>query len=204
MFVQVIQGRVSDATQVRHGLDDWMARLAPGVDGWLGSTAGVTDDGMFVAVARFDSAEAARRNSGRAQQGEWWSGMSKLFSGDVTFHDCSEVVTARAGGSDDAGFVQVMQGRTRDLARLRDVDAMFEQRFPALRPELLGYLVAVHDDEDGAFTLAAYFTSEQAARAGEREEPPAEAAELLREEMELMQDVVYFDLREPWLHSPRT
>ena len=204
MFVQVIQGRVSDATQVRQGLDDWRARLAAGAQGWLGSTAGVTDDGTFVAVARFDSAEAARRNSGRAEQGEWWSGMSKLFTGEVTFHDCSEVVTARAGGSDQAGFVQVMQGRTRDLARLRDVDTMFEQRFPDLRPDLLGYVVGEHDDEDGAFTLAAYFTSEQAARAGEREEPPPEAAELLREEMALMQDVVYFDLREPWLHSPRT
>ena len=65
-------------------------------------------------------------------------------------------------------------------------------------------VVAVHDDEDGAFTLTAYFTSEEAARAGEREEPPAEAAELLREQMQLMQDVVYLDLREPWLHLPRS
>lgn len=204
MFVQVIQGRVSDATQVQQGLDDWMARLAEGAEGWLGSTAGVTDDAMFVAVARFESAEAARRNSGRAEQGEWWSGMSKLFADDVIFHDCSEVVTVRAGGSDAAGFVQVMQGRTGDLARLREVDAMFEQRFPDLRPELLGYLVGVHDNEDGAFTLTAYFSSEEAARTGEREEPPPEAGELLREEMELMQDVVYLDLREPWLHSPRS
>jgi hypothetical protein len=204
VFVQVIQGRVSDATQVRQGLDDWMARLAAGAEGWLGSTAGVTDDAMFVAVARFESAEAARHNSGRAEQGEWWSGMSKLFADDVIFHDCSEVVTVRAGGSDDAGFVQVMQGRTGDLARLREVDAMFEQRFPDLRPELLGYLVGVHDNEDGAFTLTAYFSSEEAARTGEREEPPPEAGELLREEMELMQDVVYLDLREPWLHSPRS
>jgi hypothetical protein len=204
MYVQVIQGRVSDATQVRQCLDDWMERLAPGADGWLGSTGGVTDDGTLIAVVRFESAEAAQRNSGRAQQGEWWSGMSKLFSGDVTFHDCSDVVAVRAGGSDDAGFVQVMQGRTDDLARLRDVDAMFEQRFPDLRPELLGYLVALHDDEDGAFTLTAYFTSEEAARAGERAELPPDAAELLQEEMGLMRDLVYLDLREPWLDSPRS
>jgi hypothetical protein len=65
-------------------------------------------------------------------------------------------------------------------------------------------VVGEHDDEDGAFTRAAYFTSEQAARAGEQEEPPPDAAELLREEMALMQDVVYFDLREPWLYSPGT
>ena len=97
----------------------------------------MTDGGIFVAVARFASAEAAQRNSGRAEEGEWWAGMSKLSSGDVSFHDCSEVIAVRAGGSDDAGFVQVMQGRARDLARLRDVDAMFEQRFPDLRPELL-------------------------------------------------------------------
>ena len=203
MFVQVIQGPVSDAAQVRASLDDWMARLAEGARGWLGSTAGVTDDGTFVALARFDSAEAAERNSGRAEQGEWWSGMSKLFSGDVSFHDCTEVATVRNGGSDDAGFVQIMQGRTSNLARLREVDAMFEERFPDLRPELLGYIVGVHDDEDGAFTLTAFFTSEEAARAGEREEPPPEAAELLQEEMQLMQGVTYVDLREPWLYSPR-
>ena len=116
MFVQVIQGRVSDATQVRQSIDDWMARLAPGAEGWLGSTSGVSDDGTSIAVVRFVSAEAARRNSGRVQQGEWWSGMSKLFSGDVTFHDCSEVVTAPRrprGGCDRATWKShVMSGYT--------------------------------------------------------------------------------------------
>lgn len=204
MFVQVFQGRVNDPMQLRKGLDDWMERLAPGAAGWLGSTAGVTDDGTFITLARFDSPEAARRNSGRAEQGVWWSEFSKLFAGDVTFHDCSEVVTARQGGSDDAGFVQVMQGRMDNVARMREVDAMFEQRFPDLRPELLGYVVGLHDDQAGAFTLAAYFTDEEAARAGEQAELPPEAAELMREEMELMRDLVYFDLRDPWLYSPRS
>jgi len=100
---------VNDATQVRQRLDDWMTPLAPRAEGWLGSTAGVTDDGMFVAIARFDSVDAARRSSSRAEQGEWSSGMSKLFAGEVTFHDCSEAVIARAGGSDQARFVQIMQ-----------------------------------------------------------------------------------------------
>ena len=204
MFVQVVQGRVNDVTKLRQGLDDWVERLAPDARGWLGSTSGVTEDGTFVGLVRFESAEAARANSGRAAQGEWWSGMSKLFAGEVTFHDCGEVVTARGGGADDAGFVQVMQGRARDLARLREVDAMFEERFPDLRPELLGYLVALHDSGDGAFTLGAYFTSEEAARAGERAELPPEAAALLNEQMELMQDLAFFDLKDPWLDSPRS
>ena len=65
MFVQVIQGKVSDAAAVRARMDTWMKELAAGADGWLGSTAGVTDDGDFVALARFESEEAARRNSDR-------------------------------------------------------------------------------------------------------------------------------------------
>jgi len=203
VFVQVFQGSVGDAAGVERALDDWVERLAPGAAGWLGSTAGVTDDGMFVGVARFASAEAARRNSDRPEQGEWWAATSKFFSGEVVFHDCSEVETARAGGSDEAGFVQVIQGRTTDVARLRELSAQFGMRLPSLRPDLLGFLVGIHDAGGGMFTEVAYFTSEDGARHGERQEPPEEARELLEEEMSLMQDVTYFDLRRPWLHSPR-
>ena len=46
-------------------------------------------------VARFESREAAMRNSERPEQGDWWERCSKLFTGDVTFHDCSRV-TRRA------------------------------------------------------------------------------------------------------------
>jgi hypothetical protein len=203
MFIQVFQGPVSDRQEARHALDEWAERLAPGAEGWLGSTSGVTDDGTFVGVARFASAGAARRNSGRTLQGEWWAAMSKLFTGEVSFHDCSEAHTGRGGGSDRAGFVQVIQGRTGDLARMRETMNVFEARFPHIRPDLVGYLVAVHDGEDGAFTQVAYFTSEEEARAAEALQPPAEAAEVLDEEMDLMRDVRYFDLREPWLYSPR-
>jgi hypothetical protein len=49
MFVQVIQGQVSDAGQARAALDRWVQELAPGATGWLGSTAGVTEDGRFIA-----------------------------------------------------------------------------------------------------------------------------------------------------------
>lgn len=203
MFVQVFQGQVADAGRVRQALEDWVQRLAPGAEGWLGSTAGVTDDGTFIGVARFADAEAARRNSGRALQGEWWSGLSKLFTGEAVFHDCSEVDVVRGGGSDRAGFVQVIQGRLTDVARMRELERVFDERFPDLRPDLLGFIVAPHDGEEGAFTEVAYFSSEEEARAGESSEFPAEAAAALREEAEIMQDLRYYDLREPWLHSPR-
>lgn len=72
MFVQVIQGRTSDAEGTRSAMDRWMQDLRPGSIGWLGSTVGVADDGRFVAVARFESAEAADRNSERPEQSRWW------------------------------------------------------------------------------------------------------------------------------------
>src|SRR5712691_314837 len=91
MFVQVIHGRVISPEQVRAALDRWSGQLAAGAEGWLGSTAGVTGDGRFVALARFESADAARRNSDRPEQGQWWAETSKLFTGEVTFRDSSDV-----------------------------------------------------------------------------------------------------------------
>ena len=81
MFVQVIQGQVSDPEQARAALDRWARELAPGAGGWLGSTAGVTEDGRFIALARFESEEAARRNSDRPEQDRWWAETARLFTG---------------------------------------------------------------------------------------------------------------------------
>src|SRR5688572_13024274 len=81
MFVQVFQGPVSDPQQAKTLLERWAAELGPTADGWLGSTAGVTDDGTLVALARFESEEAARRNSDRPEQGEWWAQMAQVFTG---------------------------------------------------------------------------------------------------------------------------
>lgn len=91
MFVQVIRGRVTDPEQVQAALDRWSGQLAAGAESWLGSTAGVTGDGRFVALARFESAEAARRNSDRPEQGQWWAETSGLFTGEVIFRDSSDV-----------------------------------------------------------------------------------------------------------------
>jgi hypothetical protein len=53
VFVQVIQGQVTDAGKVRAAFDRWAQEHAPGATSWLGSTAGVTEDGRFIALARF-------------------------------------------------------------------------------------------------------------------------------------------------------
>jgi hypothetical protein len=75
------------------------------------------------------------------------------------------------------------------------------EEWAAFRPDVLGSVAVGH--EDGAYTMAMYFFSEEAAREGERKEPPPR----LRAQMEEMNrlsigEPEFFDLREPWLYSP--
>lgn len=95
----------------------WRQEMGLTAQGWLGGTYGVTDDDRFIGVVRFESKEAAARNSTRPEQGAWWAETEKCFDGDVTFHDCTEAMMFLDGGPDDAGFVQVMQGRVEDPER---------------------------------------------------------------------------------------
>jgi hypothetical protein len=202
MFVQVIQGQVSDAGGARAALDRWVQELAPGASGWLGSTAGVTDDGRFIALARFESEEAARRNSDRPEQGQWWAETSRLFTGEPTFLDSRQVDVDVNGEPDDAGFVQVIQGRNSDPDRARELMGGDSSEWAAFRPDVIGSLGVEHDG--GLYTMALYFTSEEAAREGERKEPPPQ----LKAQMEEMDALSvgapeFYDLRQPWLYSRR-
>ena len=79
MFIQVIQGMCTDEAMLRQHMDRWREDLAPGADGWLGGTYGMTDDGQFVGVVRFESREAAARNSLRPEQGEWWAAVEPVL-----------------------------------------------------------------------------------------------------------------------------
>jgi hypothetical protein len=197
MFIQVITGQVADTEGLNAALERWRTEVRPGAVGFLGSTGGVTADGHFVGLARFESADAARANSERPEQGAWWQEAEQCFDGPVTFHDCTEIDVYRSGGSDDAGFVQVMQGHA-DRERLRDMDAKFEDRLAEMRPDLLGSVRAWDGDE---YTEAAYFSTEAEARAAEAEEPPPDVAAALGDWQQVMGDVTYYDLTSPRLVS---
>lgn len=165
MFIQVIQGKVSDADHLHAELERWRREIKPGARGYLGSTGGVTSDGRGITLVRFDSEEAARANSERPEQGAWWNDAVKAFDGEVTFHDCRDVDTAFGGGSNEAGFVQVIQGRAKDQEQMRLRAPQLQQQLHERRPDILGILVGWHGD--GGFTEAVYFTSAEGARRGE-------------------------------------
>jgi hypothetical protein len=202
MFAQVIQGRTTDTEAVYAAVEEWVAQLAPGAAGWLGSTSGVTDDGWFVTVARFESAEAAGRNSDRPEQGRWWEKARRLFDGEPTFLDSEDVTVDRFGDPDRAGFVQVMHGQVTDMQRAKELMGhMPRERMAEFRPEILATVLIAH--EDGRWIQVVYFTSETEARDGEGKEPPAEWREVMDELMRLSKEPPeYLDLRQPLLHSP--
>lgn len=71
MFVPVLREQVSALEQVHAAFDRWCQELAAGASGWFGSTAGVTEDGRLVALARFES----RRHPGAPATGPSRSAM---------------------------------------------------------------------------------------------------------------------------------
>lgn len=201
MFVQVINGRTSDPAGLRAALDRWMQDLAPGADGWLGSTEGVTSDGRFIAVVRFESEEQARRNSDRPEQGQWWSQTATLFDSEPEFHDSIWVVPDIVGDPAQAGFVQVMQGRSTDPDRARELFDQDSEELRAFRPDILGSLAVAH--EGNLWTMAIWFTSEAEAREGEKKEPTPEVAAQMAEMNKISDGVPeFFDLPEPWMYAP--
>ena len=201
MFAQVIQGRTSDAEGLRAALDRWLEELRPGSIGWLGSTVGITDDGTVIAVARFESAEAAARNGQRPEQSRWWEETSRLFDGEVSFRDSEDITVDLQGDPDEAGFVQVMQGRLTDAHRAKEIMARVPADvMAAYRPDVLGSVLIGH--QDGAWTQVIYFTSEADAREGERKEPPRDFQNAMEEMGKLsVGETTFLDLRQPLLQS---
>lgn len=200
MFIQVMRGKVTDPDAFRRRGEVWMQEVRPGSVGWLGTTGGITDDGEAIVFARFESEEAARANSDRPEQGAWFAETAALFDGAPSFAESSDVEVFRDGGSDDAGFVQVMHVKT---SRRVDVAAMQDKAEPILRQVhtglIGGFTVWVAPDE--AYEVN-FFTDEAIAREGEKamgEHP--DAASLLDEWQRVFDSVTYLDLRDPILES---
>jgi hypothetical protein len=142
------------------------------------------------------------RNSDRPEQSAWWAETSKLFDGEATFKNSIAVDEDLVGDPDSAGFVQFVLGKMSDPERGRALMRQNPQAWTELRPDLLGTVTAVH--EGGEMTTAAYFTSEEDARAGEAVEIPEE----LKRGMEEVNSLTvgkpeFLDIKEPWLDSPK-
>jgi hypothetical protein len=195
MFVQVIKGHTNDPSGLREHLETWRRDLKPGAVGFEGTTGGIADDGTAIFLARFTDATAAQQNAERPEQGAWWEQTLKFFDSEPTFRESSDTSLLFGGGSDDAGFVQVMEGSVRDRAKAEafETPETLEQ-LRAARPDLLGGQRVWFDD--GTYVEAAYFTSEADARRGEK---AGDFAAPQQEYIDLFGEPTFIDLRDPLL-----
>jgi hypothetical protein len=145
---------------------------------------------------------------------------------DVALHDCPVTGAIKRGRCDDAGFVQIVQGRVPDTAltsvlRARPeesggalgprriavapqvVQLMLSGAWPTLLPHYLGG-VAGYAPGEGILTEAGYFTSEPAFREATREPPPPDHASLWHAWQSLLEEQRYFELTEPWDYSSQS
>lgn len=192
MFIQVMQAKCSRADDVRAFMEKWSDDDSVG---FLGGTFGVTDDGDFLGVVRFESAEAASANSARPETDAMSREFAGLLDSPIEFSDYDDVSEFLGGGSDDAGFVQVIRGHADDVdavkAFINDTGDLQE-----MRPEIIGGTFAV--SADGDYTQTVYFTDEASARQGEQQEPPAEVRDAIES---LIAGASFYDLRNPYFAS---
>lgn len=202
MFVQIVQGKVRDPQGVRAELDRWAEELGRTGVGLLGATAGVTSDGTFITIARFESEDAARENDDQPKQKAWWAETAELFDGNPTFAESSDVVEDVVGDPDRAGFVQVIQVRTTDPARAKELMSQDSEEWASFRPDVLGSLSVGHGD--GMWTTVVWFTSEAEARENEAKEMPEEMQQQMAEMQAISEgEPTYLDLTDPWLFTPQ-
>jgi hypothetical protein len=192
MFVQIVEGRTSNAKALMEQGERWQQDVRPRATGFLGVTAGVSADGRTIAVVRFEDEAAARATEQLPEQSAWAEAMQKLYDGQPTFTESSDTTVLMGGGSNDAGFVQVMKSTGVDRAQVEKMDEVFEG-YANLRADIIGGLRVWTGP--GACVDVAYFTSEAEARKGEQAEMPDE----LRSQMEGFDglgETEYLDLAE--------
>jgi hypothetical protein len=153
-------------------------------------------------MVRFESEDAARRNSERPEQDQWWADTEKLYDGGATIRSSNDVTVDVQGDPDQAGFVQIMQGRGTDPDRARELMTQDSDKWAAFRPDVIGSVAIGH--EGGAYTMVMYFTSEAEAREGERKEIPPELQAQMEEMNKLsVGEPEFFDLKQPTIRSPK-
>jgi hypothetical protein len=198
MFVQIITAHTSDPEGLRRQGERWSAEVRPGAIGFLGGTVGTAADGTTVAVVRFADEASARANSERPEQHAWWEETAAYYDVEPIVRESSDIELVFGGGSDDAGFVQVIEGTLKDRARLEELmTTELEAQVRASRPDIIGGIRMWLPH--GAFVEVAYFTSQADAREGESSDEFADAHD---EIATLYDGLTFVDLTEPTLIEP--
>lgn len=187
-MIRIVKGLAGDPVGLRTGCHGWQEQLAE-LPGWISTTAGVTDKGVFIAVVRFDSEASART----APDAAW---AEPAVKDGVTVDDYPGAEVYNAGESAAAGFVQTFEGWAKDMDRLRALQVELAPLIEETRPEETGDTLAWRDD--GRFAFTGYYTSEHEARLAESNLTPDVQAGWA-EMVGLIENLEFFDLSDPWV-----
>ena len=126
----------------------------------------------------------------------WWSETEQYFDGPVSFLDSTDV-DVQVEPSNDAGFVQVIQSTALDRKRIEEINAEVGPSMTESRPEIVGAVSVWSGDQ---VCDIAYFTTEEAARAGEKKELLEAHRKLFDEWQSLIDGPTFLDIKDPWLY----
>lgn len=197
MFVFTVEARTSAPDALRAHVLRWPSDVGTNADGWLGNTAGVSAQGKFLLLMRFRSEESALITSDRPEYGKWWQVCRQHLATPPVFTPSINITGILGGGSDEAAAVQITRGRAA-LSRIRDSVRQLESIAPDARAELIGGIVAWHEDD--RFTEALYFTSQAPARLQVQATTPL--GRFIAAHETTIADASVIELQEPWLVSP--
>lgn len=198
LCLQILQGPVRDRSGVRNVFDQWFDNVAPDAEGWLNSTAGLSDD-EFVALFTFASAEAVRRVEQRPDHQAWRQDLEQELADGLTVRSSENVAAFGDTRPDDAGFVVVAQGQTTGLGQaLGRVTEHEQHHIREHHLPVLGGVIADHGE--GWFTELIYFPSVQEAQADEAKEVPKEGLTMMERIGQPLTELRYLELHNPWLY----
>jgi hypothetical protein len=199
MFVLAVDARTSTADSLRRHVVTWAPEIGISATGWLGNTAGVSGDGAFILTLRFVSEEAWLITSGLPEYADWWQVCRRHLDTTPSFKPSTAVTGILAGGSDDAEAVRIIQGRA-TRRRLEDSVRQLEAVPAAARADVIGGLVAWHDDEQ--FTEALYLGGPDPGQVRLQAAASTPLGRFIHDHDAAIRDANVIDLVDPWLMSP--
>lgn len=176
MFVQVVTGRPLAHQTALQAWHNWLKEVGSRLPGWLGGTSGISPDGKFIALLRFEAITAGVFTSERPGEDKWWADVTRCFAEAPIVVDSSEVDVAMTGSPEEASSVQFVLARTRNPARVRRLNARLKPLVARHHPDVIGNIVAWHSNGD--MTEAVYFAPAGSATKRDGALPDTELEEL--------------------------
>ncbi len=198
MFVRVVQASVVSKPLLRNAWEHLLDAFAMH-DAWLGATGGIDKDGRFHAWVTFTDSDEADEVFNDPEVARWHDQfLHHLAEANVTPTSDARVLIP-GGGS--AGFVQFVAGDALDKEKLEAVMLAFQQEVVEYRLDVLGSMIAWLGPD--SFSSIVFFSSEAEARRGESLEFPGGISALLGEVMQVLKNLEYIDIRDPWIAFPK-